>query len=330
MHIYYSDQHLAHDPLSDWEVAARATTILNELIKAKFGTVHQPVDFGMDPITAVHNEEFVYFLQNAYTRAQEEKAVEEVIPGFFATRHIDGQLPQTIWGQLGYYCTDNTTPIMAETWQAAYWAVQITLSATHHALQNKTAAYALCRPPGHHAFTDLYGGYCYLNNVAIAAHWLTEQQQKVAIIDVDYHHGNGTQAIFYERDDVLFSSIHANPDGDYPYYYGFKKETGKGAGKGYTHNYPLPLGTDGETYLSTLQHAVNDVVKFNPDILFISLGVDTAKNDPNGSFLLEQHHFAAMGQLFAKVKLPKVIVQEGGYLLESIGKNVLAFLQNIS
>lgn len=329
MHIYYSDTHLPHDPQSDWEVAARATMILDELGKANLGTFKQPDDFGMDPITAVHDQKMLHFLQNAFTQMQAEKKMSEVIPNCFATRHLDGHLPQTIWGQLGYYCTDSTTPIMARTWEAAYWAVQTTLSTTQHVLQNRNTAYALCRPPGHHAYADLYGGYCYLNNVAIAAHWLTAQQQKVAIVDVDYHHGNGTQAIFYDRDDVLFCSIHADPDQDYPFYSGFEGETGHGAGLGYNHNYPLPLGTNGRTYLETLQQAIQNVAQFNPDILLISLGVDTAKGDPNGEFLLEQGDFAAMGQLFAQVDLPKVVVQEGGYILDSIGKNVHAFLQNI-
>ena len=328
MHIYYSDKHLAHDPQSDWEVAARATAIMDQLTKAQFGTIQQPIDFGMEPITAVHDTRMITFLQNAYALMQREKSVAEVIPNSFATRHLGGHLPQTIWGQLGYYCTDTTTPIMAQTWEAAYWAAQTTLSATNHVLQNGNVAYALSRPPGHHAYADLYGGYCYLNNVAIAANWLSEQGQKVAIVDVDYHHGNGTQAIFYGRNDILFCSIHADPDHEYPFYAGLATEKGDGDGSGYNINYPLPLGTNGKRYLNSLQQAVGEVTTFNPDILLISLGVDTAEGDPNGGFTLQKDDFAAMGNCFANLPFPKVVVQEGGYLVESIGQNVLAFLQH--
>ena len=330
MYIFYSDKHNQHDPKSDWEVAARATAILAKLKSAQFGEIHEPTDFGMEPITAVHDLKMVTLLQNAFTQMQAEKTMAEVIPNCFATRHLGGHLPQTIWGQLGYFCTDSTTPILAQTWEAAYWAVQTTLSATDHVLQNGQSSYALCRPPGHHAYSDLYGGYCYFNNAAIAAHWLTQQQKRVAIVDVDYHHGNGTQAIFYDRNDVLFCSLHADPDHEYPFYSGFTHETGAGIGLNHTINYPLPLGTDGETYLKIVAQALTKVTQFNPDILIISLGVDTAKGDPNGEFLLNKGDFALMGRLFAEVNIPKVIVQEGGYILESIGKNVLAFLHNIA
>jgi acetoin utilization deacetylase AcuC-like enzyme len=327
MKIFYSEKHLLHDPQQDWEVADRGVLILSALMSAKIGEVQPPHDWGMAPITAVHTPNMIHFLQTAFTQMQKEAPVAAVVPNNFAVRHLNGHLPRTIWGQLGHFCTDSTTPILANTWSAAYWSAQVALSAANYVSKYGETAYALCRPPGHHAYADLYGGYCYLNNAAIAAHWLTQQQYKVAIVDIDYHHGNGTQSIFYARDDVLFCSIHADPNDEYPFYCGFVHEKGDWLGYGRNLNYPLPLGTTGAAYLKTVERAITEVVQFNPDILLISFGVDTIACDPNGGFLLTTNDFAAMGQAFAEVNVPKVVVQEGGYLLNSIGANVLAFLQ---
>ncbi len=329
MKIFYSEKHLLHDPQQDWEVAERGAVIFAALTAAQVGEVCAPKDWGMGPITAVHTPNMIQFLHTAFAQMQKEAPVSAVIPNNFAVRHINDHLPRTIWGKLGYYCTDVTTPIMADTWLAAYWSAQVALSAANHVNTHGETAYALCRPPGHHAYADLYGGYCYLNNAAIAAHWLTQQQQTVAIVDVDYHHGNGTQSIFYDRDDVLFCSIHADPNDEYPFYHGFANEKGDGEGFGLTVNYPLPLGTAGKTYLKTVKWAMNKVIQFDPDILIISLGVDTAAGDPNGGFLLNTNDFALIGQAFSRANVPKVIIQEGGYSLDTLGANVLAFLETL-
>jgi acetoin utilization deacetylase AcuC-like enzyme len=335
--IFYSEKHLLHDPQQDWEVAERGVRIFSTLVSAQIGEIVAPTDWGIGPITAVHSPDMVAFLKTAYSQMQlETSAVTGIsngssaaVPNCFAVRHLNGHVPNTIWGKLGHFCTDSTTPILPSTWTSAYWSAQTALSAAHHVYQCGGNAYALCRPPGHHAYPDLYGGYCYLNNAAIAANWLTQQQKRVAIIDVDYHHGNGTQAIFYARGDVMFCSIHADPDQEYPYYCGFAHEKGDSEGYGLSINYPLPVGTTGRTYLKTVQRAINEIIQFDPDILLISLGVDTTAGDPNGGFLLNTNDFTLMGQTFSKLAMPKVIVQEGGYLLESIGNNVLAFLQGV-
>ena len=327
MNIFYSETHLRHDPQQDWEVAQRGELILAALAAAGIGEVVSPTDFGMAAITAVHHPDMIELLQTAFARMQNEVPVAAVVPNCFAVRQLGGRLPQTIWGQIGYYCTDTTTPILAETWKAAYWSAQVALSAAKDVHKNGGTAYALCRPPGHHAYADLYGGYCYLNNAAIVANWLAQQSCAVAIVDVDYHHGNGTQAIFYDRDDVLFCSIHADPNQEYPFYCGFASEKGNDKGYGRTLNYPLPLGTNGADYLKAVSQALAQVRQFDPDILLISLGVDTAVGDPNGGFLLTTNDFTLMGQAFAELDIPKVVVQEGGYVLDTIGANVLAFLQ---
>lgn len=330
MHIFYSETHKLHNPEQDWEVAQRAEVILAALMAARVGEVRSPADFGMLPLTAVHAPEMIELLQSAYARMQDELPTAAVVPNCFAVRHLGSRLPQTIWGRLGYYCTDSTTPILADTWPAAYWSAQVALSAAQDVLHYGGTAYALCRPPGHHAYADLYGGYCYLNNAAIAAHWLTQQQKRVAIVDVDYHHGNGTQAIFYGRDDVLFCSIHADPDQEYPFYCGFGHERGDGVGYGRNLNYPLPLGTTGSDYLDIVSQALDAVVRYAPDILLISLGVDTAVGDPNGTFHLITSDFSTMGRLFAVLEMPCVVIQEGGYRLDTLGADVVAFLTGLS
>jgi acetoin utilization deacetylase AcuC-like enzyme len=354
MIAFYTDKHLLHAPERDVEVVQRGELILAALEAAALGPIAPPDDFGMGPITAVHTPGLLHLLQTAYERVQavsgtaptstvlstsstqstlsKAKVLSASVaaPDCFAIRSLTGHVPHNIWGQLGYYCTDSTTPILDNTWEAAYWAAQLALTAASHVQQHNGAAYALCRPPGHHAYADMYGGYCFLNNAAIAAHWLTQSGAKVAIVDVDYHHGNGTQAIFYDRDDVFFCSIHADPDEEYPYYCGFAHEKGAGAGYGRTFNLPLPLGTADTAYLETLDRALIRTAQFDPDFLIISLGADTALGDPIGRFRLTEAAFRKMGQQFKKLNKPMLILQEGGYRLDTLGQNVLAFLLGVA
>jgi acetoin utilization deacetylase AcuC-like enzyme len=326
---FYTDKHLLHAPERDVEVVQRGELIRAALEAAALGPIAPPVDFGLKPITAVHTPGLIHLLQTAYERVQAVLATAVAVPDCFAIRSLTGHVPHTIWGQLGYYCTDSTTPILANTWEAAYWAAQLALTAASHVQQHNGAAYALCRPPGHHAYTDMYGGYCFLNNAAIAAHWLTQSGAKVAIVDVDYHHGNGTQAIFYDRDDVFFCSIHADPDEEYPYYCGFAHEKGAGSGYGRTLNLPLPLGTADTAYLATLEQALTQAAQFDPDFVIVSLGVDTAVGDPIGRFQLTEAAFGKMGERFKQLNKPILVLQEGGYHLDTLGQNVLAFLQGL-
>jgi acetoin utilization deacetylase AcuC-like enzyme len=189
------------------------------------------------------------------------------------------------------------------------------------------SAYALCRPPGHHAAAAMYGGFCYLNNAAIAAQWLRQQcGERVAVLDIDYHHGNGTQMIFYADPSVLFCSLHADPNEDYPFYWGGPDERGAGAGLGYNRNWPLPLGTDDAGYLAAVDDALAVIADYAPEYLVVSVGFDTAVGDPVGGFTLTPGGLAAVGEAIAALGLPAVLVQEGGYRLDMLAANSLAFL----
>jgi len=251
------------------------------------------------------------------------------VPDSFAVRELGDYVPRSIWGQLGHYCTDDLTPILAQTWLAAYWSAQTALSAAAAIADGATLSYALCRPPGHHAYHDLYGGYCYLNNAAIAAQWLVECGRRPAILDIDYHHGNGTQAIFYERADVFFCSLHADPEDEYPYYCGFAHETGRGAGEGFTFNLPLPLDSGPPAYLQALARGMAAIEEFAPDVIVLSLGFDTIAGDPHGGLCLAPETFADVGRVLAGLRRPLLLIQEGGYLLPALGPALTALLMGI-
>jgi len=354
MHIIYTDQHKLHPtdqaqlegyPLAMDEVPARAEIILSAVQAAQLGAIIAPTDHGLDPILAVHDADFVNFLQHAYTDSARFKKASRIFPDTFATRYT-GRKPHGFLGLKGYYAFDPYSPILAGTWTAAYWSAQCALSAADFIRAGERVAYALCRPPGHHAAANLYGGYCYLNNAAITARYLQEADtpavggqrpalrpkgvsngSAVAILDIDYHHGNGTQAIFYTDPSVLFCSFHAHPDSEYPYYWGTVDERGQGTGEGYNHNWPLPLGTDDESYLTALNEALAIIQAFVPQYLVVSAGFDIFVGDPVGGFSVTTVGLHEIGLRIAALNLPTVIVQEGGYLRENLGENAVAFLR---
>lgn len=317
--VYLSSRQRRHDPPDSPESVERIDRFLSEL--TTLGILPQePLDFGPGPIAAVHSEGFLDFLQTAYARfAELKEGPRPAVPDTFAVRRGGGPVPRHIWGQLGHYCNDVLTPIMAYTWEAAYWSAQAGLTAARAIAQGAPLAYALCRPPGHHAARDLYGGYCYLNNAAIAAQWLATRGRRVAILDIDYHHGDGTQAIFYHRPDVFFCSLHAHPDDEYPYYCGYEHERGEGAGIGTTLNLPLPLATTGDRYLEKLDQGLAAIAAFEPDVLIVSLGFDTLAGDPQGGFRLEPNAFITIGRRLSALGVPILLIQEGGYLLPALG-----------
>ncbi|KAI9363953.1 acetylpolyamine aminohydrolase protein [Zopfochytrium polystomum] len=232
-------------------------------------------------------------------------------------------------GQPGYFCFDLTGVIAEGTYVAAYDAAQVALTAADILVNEKeNAVFALCRPPGHHASRDLFGGYCFFNNAAIAVRYLIDVKKvgKVAILDIDYHHGNGTQDIFENCENPLFVSIHGQPD--YPYYTGSSNETGKGAGLGFTRNIPLALGTRDEEYLLSLRDALSNTIQpFEPDVLVVSLGVDTYVEDNVGNFMLTSDCFIDIGRMIASVQKPTLFVMEGGYDVATLGKNVTNVLK---
>ena len=333
MHTFYSTHHTRHDttglivdgqPFVTDEVPARAELLLAAVQAAGLGPVAAPKDFGEAPILAVHDAGFLNYLKTAYAdNAAYFKKAEPVFPSTFHVRR-GVRRPAGFLGQAGYYAFGVGSPLLEGTWDAAYWSAQCALAAAEAVRNGMPAAYALCRPPGHHANTDLYGGFCYLNNAAIAARWLGPQ---VAVLDIDYHHGNGTQSIFYEDSSVLFCSLHAHPDDDYPYYWGAADELGAGPGEGFNRNWPLPQGMEDGAYLAVLDKALAAIREFDPQYLVVSVGFDTAVDDPVGGFRLTTAGLSAVGQRIKALKRPTVLVQEGGYLLERLGENALAFLR---
>jgi acetoin utilization deacetylase AcuC-like enzyme len=313
-------------PFETEEVPLRADLILEAIRAAGLGSEVGLTDHGLGPILALHDPDYVTFLQTAY--AESAARLGEAGPVFtwtFATRHALRK-PRGVLGLKGYYAFGWGSPILEGTWPAAYWSAQCALTAADLVRDGERACYALCRPPGHHAAADLYGGFCYLNNAAIAAHFLQGSGERIAILDVDYHHGNGTQLLFYDDPSVLFCSLHAHPDEDYPYYWGCADEIGEGPGQGYNRNWPLPQGMGDAQYLAVLDEALAAVSDFMPRYLVVSAGFDTVAEDPVGGFNLTSDGLREVGRRIAALDLPTIVVQEGGYLLDRLGESAVAFL----
>mgnify|MGYP000730448806 FL=1 len=289
-------------------------------------TLQAPEDAGLGPIAALHSPEYVTFLQNIYTRWKRiPDAGDEVIPNIHPANRTDSY-PRSAVGQAGFHQADTACPIGAGTWEAAYWSAQSAITGADLVVGDHSAAYALSRPPGHHAFGDLAGGFCFLNNSAIAAERLRARGLRPAILDVDVHHGNGTQGIFYDRDDVLTMSIHADPVRFYPFFWGHADERGEGRGLGYNLNLPLPRGTDDDSYLATLDTALERIAAFGADVVVVALGLDAYEGDPFQGFAVTTPGFARIGAAIAGLGLPTLFVQEGGYLCDELGENLTAVL----
>lgn len=285
-----------------------------------------PGDHGMDPIRRIHPQRYLTFLETIHSRwARIPGASAEVIPNIHPANRTDGY-PLSAVGQAGFHQTDTSCPISAKTWPAAHASAQTALHAAGLLLGGDRAAYALCRPPGHHAFAELAGGFCYLNNSAIAAQALTDGGRKVAILDVDLHHGNGTQGIFYDRADVLTVSIHAHPERYYPFFWGYPDERGAGAGEGANLNLCLERGTGDAGFLAALDKGLQAVGEFGADTLVLALGLDAFEGDPFAGLAVTTPGFAAIGRAVAGLGLPTLIVQEGGYLCPELGDNLAAVL----
>lgn len=295
-------------------------------VAALGGPVLAPRDHGLEPILAVHPQRYVSFLQGIYPRWQRiEGASAEVIPNIHPASRSDGY-PKSAVGQAGFHMTDTSCPIGEQTWAAAYASAQTALHAAELVLGGESAAYALCRPPGHHCFAELAGGFCYLNNSAIAAERLARAGRRVAILDVDLHHGNGTQGIFYGRGDVLTVSLHADPERFYPFFWGYAAERGEGAGEGANLNLPLPRGTGDDGFLAALHQGLEAVSRFGADTVVLALGLDAYEGDPFAGLRVTTPGFRRIGQAVAALGLPVLIVQEGGYLCPELGENLAAVL----
>lgn len=313
--------------IPSWESPNRAATIAAAITEN-----HQPLaggDLDDELLGRVHDAGYLEFLRTAWDDWQQlpGRGPAAMAACWPARWMATDRPPVSIDAKLGYYGFGADCSITAGTWAAARSAAALAQSAADDVLAGATVNFALCRPPGHHATIDQFGGYCYLNNAAIAAQrCLDGGSGRVAIVDVDYHHGNGTQQIFYERSDVYYASIHADPVTDFPYFAGFADERGRGDGVGYTRNEPLPAGTGFATWSAALERCLDDVVTLGCDMLVMSLGVDTFVDDPISQFRLTTGDFATLGARLAAVGLPTVIVMEGGYDVDDLGVNVAAVL----
>jgi acetoin utilization deacetylase AcuC-like enzyme len=301
--------------------------VLQRVEAVGLGPVMAPTVHGRDPILKIHAANYVDFLERAWDLWTETGRDYDALPLSWPVQGLRRVEPDHIDGKLGYYSFDAGTPITAGTWQAATAAVDVALTGADLVQGDERAAFALCRPPGHHAAADFFGGYCFLNNAAIAAQsFIDAGAKRVAILDVDYHHGNGTQAIFYDRADVFFTSIHGDPRQEYPFFLGYAEETGAGAGEGCNANYPLPWGSDFAAWGAALEDACKKVAAFAPQALVISLGVDTFEKDPISHFTLKSEDYLKIGAAIAALDLPTLFVMEGGYAVAEIGINAVNVL----
>jgi len=332
----FSEKHQLRNPRTELyngelvrphESPERAEIILDRLRTERSGEVIGPADFGTAPLLRVHDSGYLEFLSQAWTEWSAAGGRGEAIPDCWPARRMAQRCPSSISGKLGYYAMAGETSISQGTWEAARAAADVALTAAARIAAGERSAFALCRPPGHHAARDLYGGYCFLNNAAIAAQYLRDQgAARVAILDVDFHHGNGTQDIFYDRADVLYVSLHGDPAHAFPYFMGYADETGAGAGAGFNLNLPLPPGTNFEVWQDVLRSALARIADFRTDALVVSLGVDTFAEDPISFFRLESKDFIRYGRMLGKQALPTLFVLEGGYAVDAIGVNVVNVL----
>lgn len=283
-------------------------------------------DHGLGPIAAIHSPEYLEFLKSIHSRwSKLDNASDEVIPNIHpASRNCS--YPTSPVGQAGYHQADTACPIGSNTWDAAYWSAQTALTGAGFLIEGEPSAYALCRPPGHHAFADQAGGFCYLNNAAIAAHHLCRAGFRPAILDIDVHHGNGTQGIFYDRDDVLTVSIHCDPAELYPFFWGHASERGQGRGLGYNLNIPLPFDSDDTVFLAALETAFDRILVNGTDALVVSVGLDAHCDDPFQALKVTTDGLGKIGAAIAAINLPTLHVQEGGYLQPALGENLKSYL----
>ncbi len=309
------------------ECPERAQIVLERVRAVGLGEVVPPARFGLGPALKVHDERFVEFLESAWRDWVAAGNLGEAIPDCWPARRMMQRCPTGIAGRLGYYAMAGETSISAGTWEAARAAADVAVTAAGHLQRGARGAFALCRPPGHHAARDLYGGYCFLNNAAIAAQSLRDHgAARVAVLDVDFHHGNGTQDIFYDRADVLYVSLHGDPAHAFPYFSGYAEETGAGAGTGFNMNLPLPPATEFSAWVQALAQGLARIQRFAPDALVVSLGVDTFAQDPISFFKLASDDFSAYGRMIGACKLPTLFVFEGGYAVADVGVNAVNVL----
>ena len=315
--------------VSPYENPSRADIILERVNSEKLGEVISPKEFGIKPVLALHDAGFVEFLRVAWDKWSQTEYKGEVIPTCWPARRMSTRIPDFIEGKVGYYAMSSETSINEGTWEAALASKDVALTGAELLMNgDEKGIFSLCRPPGHHAAFDMFGGYCFLNNAAIAAQWFRDNGiDRVTILDVDFHHGNGTQDIFYEREDVLYLSLHGDPCDAFPHFSGYPEETGQGAGEGATFNWPLSPGTQFKTWCDKLKQSLAKIDQFGAEVVVVSLGVDTFEKDPISFFKLKSDDFLSIGKLISDLQRPTLFVMEGGYDINELGINVVNVLQ---
>lgn len=338
MRVVFHDAQLKHRPLTtlshgvpkpNAEQPERASVLLGAM-RRRGATVTAPRDRGADPILAVHDSRYLDFLRTAHAAwTALPGAGPEMRPSLQPRRPV-AHVPDAILGRAGLYLGDTASVIVEGTWEAAYASAQTALEAVSLVLRGERTVYALCRPPGHHARRAVASGYCYLNNAAIAAEHARRSVGRVAILDIDVHHGDGTQEIFLDRPDVLVASVHADPRQVFPFFTGHADERGEGAGIGFTLNLPVPPHSGDDVYCDAVAQALQRIRAFDPGLLILSLGLDASVNDPFRSMAVTDDGFRRIGGAIAGLGLPLAIVQEGGYLSPTLEHTLLAFLDGLA
>ena len=333
MRVIYSEDHKLRDAKTElhggelvkpFEGPFRVEWIRAALKEKGFDDEVAPARHDLSVPLKLHDAGYLEFLETVWERWLSAGFTTEAIPiSLPVRRSYHARPPHNIDGLLGYYANSVETSITEGTYEAAIAAKDCAMTGADYLGEGHRFAFALCRPPGHHAGIDLYGGYCFLNNAAIAAQRMLDNgAKKVAILDVDFHHGNGTQDVTYERDDIFFASLHGEPDDAFPYFWGHREETGKGRGEGYNANFPMPRNTAWPAYGEALEAALRRISAFGAEALVLSLGVDTFEKDPISFFRLKTPDFRTMGARVAELGIPVLTVMEGGYGVHEIGDNV--------
>src|SRR6478609_4548849 len=344
MRIFYNDRHPLHHGRHEmfrgelvpcFEVPARADYVLQELRERKFGTLANAPDVELAVLERVHARRYLQFLAGAWQEwiaLDPANAQRDALPSYWPIRTFRSDvLPASFPARMGLFSFDAGSPITAGTWEAARQGAACAVAGASSLLDGERGAFALTRPPGHHAGHDFFGGYCFLNNAAIAAQFLRDQGlAKVAVLDLDYHHGNGTQAIFYESGDVFFASVHGDPHTEYPYYLGYADERGAGAGAGCNLNLPLPRGTGFARWREAMAQALGAIRAFGAEALVLSLGVDTFEGDPISGFGLRSEDYLRVGADLGATGLPTLFVFEGGYAVAEVGRNTVNVLEGFA
>ncbi len=335
MKVFSSESHRLHFPNGElfggefvrpFECPERWDYIVDRLKQRGYSNFVTPGELDLSVVAKVHSQDYIQFLENAWNEWAAEGYTADALPTVVPARRMQQRIPNHIDGKLGYYCMAMETAITSGTWQAVKSSAACAIYAQKQVI-SEGSAFALCRPPGHHSGKDLYGGYCFLNNAAIAVQsFLDDGAKRVALLDVDFHHGNGSQDIFYDRDDVLFLSLHGRPEDAFPHFLGYQDEYGASNGEGFNVNFPMPPDTTYDLWGDALNQACKKITEFSPDAVVVSLGVDTFEDDPISFFKLSSDNFKSYGERIGQLKLPTLFVMEGGYAVEEIGVNTVNVL----